>query len=120
MARVVTASADGTRWQSLVRDLRRGLVDFQLNLNRPGLVACSGGKDSTTLLLLLRDLGLDVVPAIVDLGYSGFDAAAIANSLEDSGLHAYILTPSSVRKIDGISAKRANQITANLNLLRDP
>ncbi len=120
MSRIVTVSENLAGRQRLICDLQRGLSDFRLNLNGRGLVACSGGKDSTTLLLLLRDLGLDVTPAIVDLGYSGFNAAQIANTLAHWDFRPQILSPSPGRALNGASDRRVNQISANLSFLRDP
>jgi len=97
---------------SLTGAIRRCAAQFAFDLRRPAIVACSGGKDSTALLFLLRGLGVEVRPAIVDLGYDGFDAAAIVEGLTTHGFRPDILVPP--------SAGHHPKFLANLALLRDP
>lgn len=64
--------------QKILESVKDTLVKY--NMLEDGervLLALSGGKDSITTMLALKELGYDVLPAIVDIGYHDFDAKAI-------------------------------------------
>lgn len=61
-------------------------------------VAYSGGKDSLFLCLCLKELGFDVLPIIIDIGYKNNWAVAIDN-LNNNGMKAYLLEPESYTDI---------------------
>ncbi|HYG35089.1 MAG TPA: hypothetical protein VEC99_09910 [Clostridia bacterium] len=68
--------------------LRKAIRHFSLLSSGSVLVGASGGKDSTYLALLLRNMGFDVRCLVVDMGYPGFDAAKVADNLRCLGLPA--------------------------------
>lgn len=69
----------------LIAQVRSCLQDYRIYLAGSVVIGLSGGKDSTALLTLLPDLGVRVIPVIVDLGYSSFDAEGIAASAAQPG-----------------------------------
>ncbi len=80
--------------------------------NRPVPVAFSGGKDSLTAILVLRELGYDVRPVIVNRGDDPvFQPGQIADALKiRKGLEADILHLRDKSYLDGISIFAAKQI----------
>jgi tRNA(Ile)-lysidine synthase TilS/MesJ len=96
---------------SLVQAIGRCADKCNFDLGRRAVVACSGGKDSTALLFLLHHLGVEVHPAIVDLGYEGFDAAAVADELATYGFLPEVLVPPPTHD---------RKFLANMALLRNP
>lgn len=75
----------------LIAQVRSCLQDYRIYLAGSVVIGLSGGKDSTALLTLLPDLGVRVIPVIVDLGYSSFDAEGIAASAAQLGFRPIIL-----------------------------
>lgn len=51
-------------------------------------VGLSGGKDSVAACFILRDMGYNVTPIIVDVGDAGFDATKIKYNIDKRGFDA--------------------------------
>jgi tRNA 2-thiocytidine biosynthesis protein TtcA len=82
----------------LTRDMGRALNDFHLLDDGDRLlVAMSGGKDSYSLLVLLRDLQrrapirFEITAVHVDQGHPGYDGAPLEGWLKDQGVPYRIL-----------------------------
>src|SRR5438876_6651300 len=89
------------------------LTDFSLDFETRVAVALSGGKDSTTLMLVLRELVYDVVPMIVDLGYRDFAASEIAMHATKLGFEPVILAQNN----EGRISRTATRLKRNLAVL---
>jgi hypothetical protein len=85
---------------SVLEVIEKTIISYHMmDLNEKLLLALSGGKDSIFTMLALRELGYQVVPVIVDMGYEygwgsriislaqvlGFDARVICNLRLSSG-----------------------------------
>lgn len=69
------------------------LSDFNISLyNDPILLGLSGGKDSTTLLLTLKSLGFQVIPAIIDIGYPNFPVSQMTEYYESIGFVPLVIS----------------------------
>lgn len=88
-----------------------------IRLDEKVVLGLSGGKDSTSLLFLLTELGVDVTPVVVDLGYEDFDANTIARSLECRGFAPTVVAASSPLTIDSAPAHARRQIRSSLSVL---
>jgi tRNA 2-thiocytidine biosynthesis protein TtcA len=84
--------------RTLLRDVGRAIGDFDLvNDGDRIMVAVSGGKDSYSLLVLLRALQrrapvrFDLIAVHLDQGHPGYDGAPLANWLAQEGFEHRIL-----------------------------
>lgn len=109
----------GSERVRLAKEVQLCLERFDIQTSSPIIVGASGGKDSTTALLLLRELGLDVIPAIVDLGYEHFRAGEISRYLATLGFEPRILTATGTEQ-PTISEVDEGLLQGNLRILSDP
>jgi tRNA 2-thiocytidine biosynthesis protein TtcA len=84
---------DPRLWRRLRHGVGRAIADFDLlKAGDRVCVGLSGGKDSQTLLLLLRELQqrapirYELLPVTVDAGFEGFDTTAIRSFAASLGL----------------------------------
>lgn len=91
------AGVDPRLWRSLRNGVGRAIGDFGLIKNGDRIcVGISGGKDSLTLLLLLKELqrrapiSYELVPVTVDAGFPGFNTAAIHDFVANLGFKLHI------------------------------
>src|ERR1700730_2073633 len=59
--------------------------------DEPLVVALSGGKDSLTLCLILRELGIESVPVVVDMGYAAGWAERVRAQVSSVGLDPQVI-----------------------------
>lgn len=81
------------------------------------VVGLSGGKDSTTLMLALRELGWEVYPVVVDMGYEGFIAEDIVENAHQLGFRASVVSPRQTAVLHQLGQGEQQRITANLREL---
>lgn len=87
---------------------------FQLALDQRRIgVALSGGKDSLTLAIALREIGADVTAFVVDLGYAHFEAEAVTKEARAWGLRPVVLDAR-------IASQSSTDIAGKLAELLDP
>ncbi len=90
------------------------------HLLEPGqevIVAYSGGKDSLFTMLVLRELGYCVLPAIVDMGYEAGWGDKVKQMAETLGFHeAEVIVPNQYRQPERLSTIKLNK---NLEMLSD-
>lgn len=91
---------------------------FNVDLDGPVLLAFSGGKDSSTLLSTLRILGVDVIPAIVDLGCDHFKNDVLMRSKTIQNHDIVVISARSAHTMRSLSADKLPNIQSNLELLR--
>src|SRR5690242_8148249 len=80
-------------YESLLALVDRCVAQYQL-LDHPServIVALSGGKDSLLLARCLVDLGIDVTPIVIDMGYEHGWSDRIRTLSEAIGLAVHII-----------------------------
>jgi len=82
-------------------------------------VGLSGGKDSVVACFILRDMGYNVIPIIVDVGDAGFDATKIKYNIDKSGFDAKIISIYDNDFINVFSENEKKDIQNKLNYLLD-
>ncbi|MGQ4432316.1 MULTISPECIES: hypothetical protein [unclassified Streptomyces] len=88
--------------------------DFDLLPHAQVLVAMSGGKDSTFACLALRELGFQVQPLMVDMGYTPTWANRVKARLGTLGFEATCLSARSNSTPVSISIRRQSLLEENL------
>ena len=78
-------------FEGILAKVDQFLTDYRIESGSPIVLGLSGGKDSTLAMLALRELGADVRPAIIDLGYEHFSADAIRQYANQHGFNAYCI-----------------------------
>lgn len=96
---------------------QRCLEDYGLKPVDTVLVGLSGGKDSTTLLLILRELGIDAIPAVVDLGYDSFDLKAVVRQAKRQGFRPVALDIRAMRSLTAYNKISEDDLRAELEAL---
>lgn len=81
-------------------------------------VAASGGKDSTCLLLILRELGYEVDPLVVDMGYSSGWGETVDRQLRGLGFRPLVLSADNRAQLTGLSASEWDRLQDSLGELR--
>jgi hypothetical protein len=104
------ATAPLTRVESVIRE-------FNLLPSRDVLVACSGGKDSTYACLALRELGYDVYPLMVDMGYSRSWAGRVAENLRSLGFSPICIRARSASQIVAVDIAEPSLLQRNLDIV---
>lgn len=93
---------------------------FALDFSSPVVVGLSGGKDSSFAMLVLRDLGYDVRPVIVDMGYERFKADPIARNAKELGFEPTVLSPTQDPLVQLLPRHAQRQLSENMSFLQDP
>jgi hypothetical protein len=80
------------------------------------VVALSGGKDSVVLSLVLKDLGFEITPVIVDMGYEANWADRVVASMRALGIESLVVP---VRRAQSQTSGRVEflQIQARVEVL---
>lgn len=100
----------------LVRDC---ITRFDLRLPGPVAVGLSGGKDSTTLAFVLRLLGFNVIPIIVDMGYVAFEPEQVAASARQAGFRPRVVKACDQETTDCLPESSRRTVAGNLRSLAD-
>jgi tRNA(Ile)-lysidine synthase TilS/MesJ len=101
--------------KSIIDPIIACLNHFRVSIPDRIAVGLSGGKDSTTLMLALRDLGVFVVPIIVDMGYESFAASAIAHGSADLGFSPVVI--SARDSVSSLPTPEGRELSQNLDAL---
>ena len=67
------------------------IEQFGLFSSKNIVVGLSGGKDSSLLTFVLRELGYNVHPVVVDMGYIGFESKSIQAVFKSKGIMVEII-----------------------------
>ena len=94
----------------IINKIEKCLNDYGINLPQKVVVGCSGGKDSTSLLFFLRELGVEPVPMIIDLGYVNFNSSSIKETIDRYGFSAIIIKARSEKNLLTISQELKRKI----------
>lgn len=84
--------------KSLLYRVENTIANYKLLPRREIVVAYSGGKDSLFVCIVLKILGYNVIPVIVDIGYNYDWSIAIANA-KTYQLDAIVLSVDQIKKI---------------------
>jgi tRNA(Ile)-lysidine synthase TilS/MesJ len=100
----------------IVHDL---LQEYAPKLSQEIIVGASGGKDSMLLCHLLRDLGYEVVPVIVDMGYTNFQSKLISDELKHHGFDPQIVHVSELIEDENLDPETRLELGASFLELKD-
>ncbi len=75
----------------ICEQVQDGMDKFHLLQSKDIVIGFSGGKDSTLLCIVLKELGYNVYPVMVNLGYSENDLEGFKNSYKNKGITFEIL-----------------------------
>lgn len=104
-------------FSAIISDIEQCLDSIAVRLNGPVVVGLSGGKDSTTLMIALRHLGVEVHPAIVDIGYRHFDSISVADTARGLGFNPRILSLTLTESVSFIHGSELIDEKKNQSLL---
>ncbi len=107
-------------FDSIVVNVDKYLNDYSIDKSGPFVLGLSGGKDSTLAMFALRELGLDVRPAIIDLGYPNFKADAIRQHAADHGFAAECIRAYAGPMYELLDATERQDHDGDLKFLADP
>ena len=74
------------------------LVQYHMNTKKQIYVAYSGGKDSFLTCIILHELGFEVMPIILDIGYNAYWDEGICH-LKQYGIKAYVVSMDYLKSI---------------------
>lgn len=108
---------DGSPLGRVVRQVETTLRRIPVLAASPVVVACSGGKDSLVLAVVLQELGLNPTAALVDLGYDNTWADRVTSRLEMLGIGSQVLAPAQPKLSAGTFLGTLGQLQRNLTVL---
>lgn len=106
---------------SILENVDKTISKYKLlTLNQEIIVAFSGGKDSLFTMLVLREMGYKIQPAIVDMGYEvgwGERIRAIANNLGFNNAEVLSARDQAIKKT--MSEQTFKKISTNIEVLNN-
>lgn len=106
---------------SILEDVNKTISKYKLlTPNQETIVAVSGGKDSLFTMLVLREMGYKIQPAIVDMGYElgcGERIRAIANNLGFNNAEVLSARDQTIKKT--MSEQTFKKISTNIEVLNN-
>jgi hypothetical protein len=88
-----------------------------LSVNESVIVALSGGKDSLAVLRILKELGHQCFPVVVDMGYSDGWGARVANLAHCIGTEALVIPARSAAFQSALNQRAREDLNSRLVIL---
>jgi tRNA 2-thiocytidine biosynthesis protein TtcA len=104
--------------EKIIAQVEKCLADFGDSLLSPLVVGFSGGKDSSTLLMVLKRLNINVIPVIVDMTYSSFNAKIVAQSSACEGVNPIIVNIKDDNVIRSLPITKLRKLKTNFEILQ--
>lgn len=106
--------------QKLLQLTREAIEEYRLfNIDEDVYVGLSGGKDSVATCLLLKSLGYNVTPIIVDVYDPGFHAQEIKHHIDEKGFNATIIDVHDPEFLNSLSELQRQDVQKRLEYLSD-
>lgn len=107
-------------FQSVVTKVDQYFTEWKIPKSDPLVVGLSGGKDSLLATLVLRELNINIKPAIVDLGYENFEADAIRAYAHTLGISAECIRGRTGPVYEQLTVRSQEKHKIDLNFLENP
>jgi len=105
--------------ENLKLSVQDALQKYAPHLPKKIIVGASGGKDSMLLCHLLKHLGHEVIPVIIDMGYTNFYAKLIFDELSYYGFNAQIVHARELIEDENLDTEIRTDLSAAFQELDD-
>jgi hypothetical protein len=105
--------------ENLKLSVQDALQKYAPHLPKKIIVGASGGKDSMLLCHLLKHLGYEVIPVIIDMGYTNFYAKLIFDELSSYGFNAQIVHARELIEDENLDTEIRTDLSAAFQELDD-